>query len=190
VGHVDVPVVAAAVDVDVADHALGGAGDVLAGDVEDAQDGLGGVPVLAEGGLGAADGLARQPPVAGEPGGGAYHDHDAVPAVGRGQVARQLVGQVQRGADDVVLGDLDLLLGGGGGVACGGGLDGGGLAAELAADLGEVGGQGRDQVVLAHAVPAGDALVAGPVGEGLAGVGGQLVARPNTGAAGPARPGT
>ena len=46
---VDVPVVHAAVDLDVADVPLGGAGRVLAGHVHQAEDRPGGVPLLARG---------------------------------------------------------------------------------------------------------------------------------------------
>src|SRR5262249_60999990 len=53
VADVDVPVVAAAVDVDVADSPLGAAAGVAAGDVEQPEDRPGGVPFLAQGGLGA-----------------------------------------------------------------------------------------------------------------------------------------
>ena len=55
VGDVDVPVVHAAVDLDVADVPLGGRGRVLAGDVHQPEDRPGGVPLLAERGLGAGE---------------------------------------------------------------------------------------------------------------------------------------
>ena len=100
---VDVPVVAAAVDVDVADDRFGGAGRVVAADVEQAQDRLGAVPVLAEGGLGPLDGLAGQFPVGVQPVGIADHDDDAVLAVAGGQVLGHLGGQVLGGHADVVL---------------------------------------------------------------------------------------
>ena len=127
--HVDVPVVAAAVNVDVADDGLGGAGDVVAGDVEQAQDRLGPVPVLTEGGLGPLDALAGQFPVAVQPVGIAHHAHDAILAVTGGQIPGNLGGQILGGDADVVLAAFDLLFGGGGavGIAGGGQLRDGGI---------------------------------------------------------------
>src|SRR5262249_58972364 len=86
VGNLDVPVVAAAVDVDVLDDRFGGAGCLLAGDVEQPQDRPGPVPVLPQGGLGPLDGLAGQLPVGVQPVRVADHDDDAVAAVAGGQV--------------------------------------------------------------------------------------------------------
>src|SRR5205807_9596914 len=122
---VDVPVVAAAVDVDVADGLLGRAGRLVPAHVEQAQDRLGGVPLLAQRRLGPLDGVARQLPVAVQPVGVAHHHDDAVLAVAGREVLGDLRGQVAGGHADVVLAALDLLLGGGGagGVAGGGLLD-------------------------------------------------------------------
>src|SRR5262249_56976395 len=80
VGDVEVPVVAAAVDVDVADDGLGGAGSVVAADVEEAGDGPGAVPVLAEGRLGPLDGPAGPPPRTVAPRRVPGHDAHAGPA--------------------------------------------------------------------------------------------------------------
>src|SRR5262249_43134732 len=124
---VDVPVVAAAVDVDVAEGRFGGAGGVVAGDVEQPQDGLGGVPLLAQGRLRPLDGLTGQFPVGVPPVGVADHGDDAVLAVAGRQVAGDLGGQVPGRHAYIILTGFDLLLGGGGagGVAGRGGLDGG-----------------------------------------------------------------
>ena len=86
---------------------LGGAGGVVAADVEQAQDRLGAVPLLAEGGLGPLDGLAGQLPVGVQPVGIADHDDDAVLAVAGRQVLGHLGGQVLGGHADVVLAALD-----------------------------------------------------------------------------------
>ena len=75
---VDVPVVDAAVDLDVADVPLGGGGRVLAGDVHQAEDRLGGVPLLAQGGLGPGQGGPAQLPVGVQPVRVADHGDDPV----------------------------------------------------------------------------------------------------------------
>src|SRR5262249_13533283 len=59
----EVPTVAPAVDVDVADGGFRGRGRLVGTDVEQPQDRLGAVPVLPEGGLGPLDGLVRQFPI-------------------------------------------------------------------------------------------------------------------------------
>src|SRR5207244_4386155 len=94
VGDVDVPVVAAAVDVDVAQGRFGVGGDLAGGNIDHAQDRLGAVPVLPEGGLSALHRLAREFPVRVQPVGIAYHAHDAILAVAPGQLLGDLGGQV------------------------------------------------------------------------------------------------
>ena len=197
IADVDVPVVAAAVDVDVAEDRFGGAGRVVAADVEQAQDRLGGVPFLAQGGLGALDGVAGQLPVAVQPVRIAHHDDDAILAVAGRQILGHLGRQVARGNADVVLAALDLLLGGGSvrGIAGGGGLrrsnntasakrlprsatrgmNWGGCGFTRAGGTRAL-GQGRHQLVLGHAVPAGNPLLAGQVQQCLFGAGLQLIA--------------
>ena len=142
--------------------------------------GLARVPFLAEGGLGPLDGLAGQFPVGVQPVGIADHDDDAVLAVAGRQVLGHLGGQVLGRHADVVLAAFDLFFGGRrvGGIAGGGGLDGPRAAMARCAtvrrrlplawgvDWRDGSGtlrQGLDQLVLGHAVPAGDALFAGHV---------------------------
>src|SRR5262249_51052271 len=100
---VDVPVVAAAGDVDVADRRFRGAGRVVTADVEEAQDGPGGVPLLPKRRLRALDGLAGQLPVGVQPVRVADHDDDAVLTVAGGQVLGNLGGQVAGRHADVKL---------------------------------------------------------------------------------------
>src|SRR5439155_9681236 len=88
IADIDVPVVAAAVDFDVAEDGLGGAGRVLATHIKQAENRLGRVPLLAERGFGAADGVPRQLPVGVQPIRIADHDDDAVFAIAGRQVAR------------------------------------------------------------------------------------------------------
>src|SRR5262249_3848475 len=109
---VDVPVVAAAVDLDVADLLFAAVRGLPAGDVEQPQDRPGVVPLVAQGRLGPLDGLGGQLPVAVQPVRVAHHQDDAVLAVAGRQVAGLPGGQVVLGAD-VVLAGFDLLLGGG-----------------------------------------------------------------------------
>src|SRR5437667_3255092 len=52
IADVDVPIVAAAVNVNIADNRLGRAGDAVAADIEEAENRPGAVPFLAEGRLG------------------------------------------------------------------------------------------------------------------------------------------
>ena len=165
---VDVPVVAAAVDVDVAERRFGGAGGVVAADVEQAKDRLGAVPFLAEGGLGPLDGVARQFPVAVQPVRVADHDDDAVLAVAGRQVLGHLGGKVLGRHAHVVLAAFDLFFraGGAGGVARGGGLHQ--MAVRRGAGLGVPPGRGQslfhglDQLFFAHPMPAERPCVAGP----------------------------
>src|SRR5262249_46641495 len=122
--HVDVPVVAAAVDFDVAHNRFGRAGGVLAADVEQPEDRLGPVPSLGEGGLGPLDGQPGQFPVGVQPVRVADHDDNAVLAVAGWEVLGHLGGKVFGWDTDFVFATFDLLLGGvaGRGIAGGGGL--------------------------------------------------------------------
>src|SRR5262249_13282241 len=183
---VDAPVVAAAVDLDVAGDPLRVGGRVVAGHVEKPKDRPGGVPLLTQGGLGPLDGLVRQLPVTVQPVRVADHADDAVLAVAGRQVAGDAAGQLAGGGADVELAALDLLFGVAGGVAGGGGLDGGvggvrvagggggraGLATLLALEL----DQSVDQLFLPHAVPTGEPLLAGVVGQFFPGAAAQLIA--------------
>jgi len=162
-----VPVVAAAVDLDVADGGFGGVRRVAARDVEDAEDRLGAVPFLPEGGLGALDRLTRDFPIGVEPIRIAHHTDDAVLAVAGRQIARNLGGEIACRDADVVFAAFDLLLGGGAiaGVAGRGDL-GAGVNRKLFSrlDIGDA-VEGGDQLLFPHAVPAGDTLASSEVGE-------------------------
>ncbi len=148
---------------------FGRAGGVVAAHVEQAQDRLGRVPFLAEGGLGPLDGVPGQFPVAVQPVGVAHHDDDAVLAVAGRQVFGHLGGQVLGRHADVELAALDALLRASPSRRCsrGGGDLHGMIAGSVAARLGVRASrrlsslQGLDQFVLPHAVPAGDMVTAG-----------------------------
>ena len=155
IGDVDVPVVAAAVDLHVANDGLGRAGRFVAADIEQAEDGPGGVPFLSQGGLGPLHGLAGQLPVGVQPVGVADHDDHAILAVAGRKVLGDLGRQVAGGHANVVLAAFDLFLAGGRGVA-------GRRPLRPNRDPGSTIGlhQGLDQFFLAHPVPANDALLA------------------------------
>ena len=137
----------------------------MAAHVEQAQDRLGAVPVLAEGGLGPLDGLAGQFPVGVQPVRIADHDDDAVLAVAGRQVLGHLGGQVRGRDADVELAALDLLFAGG--RRCRGrrrwGRGRGRATAFFftRASARTAPSEGVDQFRLAHPVPARDALLAG-----------------------------
>ncbi len=65
--NVDVPVVNAAMNRDVTNVSLRGGGCVFAGDIHDAENGAGGVPVLTERGPGTRQGRTAQFPVCMQP---------------------------------------------------------------------------------------------------------------------------
>ncbi len=76
--HVDVPVVDAAMDRDVANLTLGRGGRILAGDVHDSQDRPRRMPILAEGRLGPGQGGPTELPVRMEPERIAGQDDDPI----------------------------------------------------------------------------------------------------------------
>ena len=129
----------------------------MTADVEQAKDRLGVVPFLAERGLGALNGVTGQLPVAVQPVRVADHGDDAILAVARGQIARRLVGKVARGHAHVELAAFHFLFRSG--VAGSGGLGTGSDRLLALAVAG--GGQGIHQLLLAHRMPAREALVTG-----------------------------
>ena len=155
------------------------------------------MPFLTEGGFGALDGVPGQFPVSVQPVRVAHHDDDAVLAVAGRQVLGHLGGQVLGGDAHVKLAAFDLGFAGrgAGGVAGGGDLNGSrdfDSRTRLARSLawgGRLPGrefrggcfsrrfdEGLYQIILGHAMPAGDALPAGQGDQGFFGAGLQLLA--------------
>src|SRR5262249_9032965 len=120
IANVDVPVVTAAVDLDVAHHRLGGSRGIVAADVEQTEDRLGGVPFLTEGRLGALYGVPGQLPITVQPVRIADHRNDTILAITGGQIAGRLFSKVAGGHAHVELAALHFLFRGG--VAGSGGL--------------------------------------------------------------------
>ena len=146
-----------------------------AGDVEEAEDGPRGVPVLPEGGLGAGEGGAAELPVNVEPEGVADHGDDPVFL---GRVVR--ASGTERGSSQRRA-RASACAGGGGGrpgrlrrVSCAWeawqrrGRPTAGLALRLPRGWLSDGRQRMDQLILTHGVPTGNSLFPWPSGPDLA----------------------